>query len=99
MVSTASLPNWSYTIFNNDETKIWTHNTSYYIWIQATDLPGNVQTSFAVGTSSNSFTYDIEVPIGGDCNSSNNGYYNATTNTPGEYFRDGGRRIVLLRTG
>ncbi len=76
-VSTSSLPNWSYTLGNEPE--IWSHNAAYKVWIAATDLPGNAQTSYAVGTSSNGFTYDTQfatsavvVPVNAD-------YYNAST--------------------
>jgi hypothetical protein len=77
IVSTSNLPNWSYTLGN--ETQIWAHNAAYKVWMTATDLPGNAQTSYIVGTSSNGFTYDTQfatsvvvVPVNGD-------YYNATT--------------------
>ncbi len=77
VVSTASMPSWSYTLAN--ESQIWAHNQPYRAWIAATDLPGNVQTSFVVGTSSNAFTYDtaygtsvVVVPVAND-------YYNAST--------------------
>jgi hypothetical protein len=76
-VSTSNLPNWSYTLGN--ETQIWAHNAAYKVWMTATDLPGNAQTSYIEGTSSNGFTYDTQfatsvvvVPVNGD-------YYNATT--------------------
>ena len=77
IVSTSSLPNWTYTLGN--ETQIWAHNQPYQVWMKAIDLPGNVQTSYVVGTSSNGFTYDTQyatstvvVPVNAD-------YYNLTT--------------------
>ncbi|MCB4757108.1 MAG: Ig-like domain-containing protein, partial [Elusimicrobia bacterium] len=59
-LSTANLQNWSYVLGN--ETQIWEHNKRYQVLIKATDKPGNVQTSFVVGQSSNAFRYDTQFP-------------------------------------
>ena len=77
VVSTTSLPNWSYTL--HSESEIWTHNKPYKVWIEATDLPGNVQTAFVVGTSSNGFTYDIQPGISTVTLPANGEYYNASS--------------------
>ena len=73
-----SLPNWTYVLVGG-EPQIWTHNQAYRTWVVATDVPGNVQTSYTVGVSSNGFTYDtqyatsvVTVPV-------NNNYYNLST--------------------
>ncbi|MBI4668696.1 MAG: hypothetical protein HY747_05855, partial [Elusimicrobia bacterium] len=64
--STASCPNW---LAAAGVPESWNYNSvnwnpgfRYIITGRATDEAGNVQDSFAVGTSSNTFTYEINPP-------------------------------------
>ena len=49
------------------------------VWMKATDLPGNMQTSYVVGTSSNSFTYDTQFATSALVVPVNVDYYNLST--------------------
>jgi len=51
------------------------HNTTYFIWTRVMDLAGNLQTSFSLGVSSNSFNYDVGQPTSAITSIANGNFY------------------------
>jgi hypothetical protein len=57
----------------------WTDGHQYVVTARATDIAGNVQSTFVVGTSSNIFNYDVQSPTSAVSSLTNFSFYRKET--------------------